>query len=788
MEISLKNFRCYKEKTFAFPLGVNLINGPSGKGKSTILHAIKYALYGKVQGVCSYGEKKTTVKLRMLNLDITRTNIPSRVVVVFQQNTYEDDAAQEIIHKRFGTNFDITSYMVQKGLSQFFNLSGSEKLLLLEELSLQGDSSIQTMKQSIQTELKDVRIKFMDEQSQLKVLEKTIKNVEFEKKQGIRTISDVKSIIQFLRKIKSEWDREREHNEHDSREYTKSIKKQQQTNQAHDTLLQKLNQLYIERDRLSNEQSKLDWSEDKLIQCKSSIRDHDTYIEFQRTKQEYTELDTMYKNLVQQERDVQERDIQSILSKQMEEKEDVQDLRLMLDKTLRIVEQKKRYEEIKKELDLDKYKDIDTKLNTTKKTIDRVKNFLSDMDTRKCVQSCPHCKKGLVIRSNQVHVSDNNALSETDKTKETDYRQKLPLLVKQEENQHRYIGMRDTLTIELNSINLEDVTIEELNTNANSYQERIEREQKNRTINESLKQQLNDKKRISPESKYKDMKKKLDSFELKLNLPKGTHCENIDLIKENLSYMESAKREEQRLIEASASNHKKIIQYETEQVSLSLDTTDYHSLLEDTMKRQQWITERQIQSSDMLECYIKYETSMNEYLLFKKQAEDIEEKQKLCVIYQAQLENLEKLFHHIIKAEGVCLEKFLQLLNNKLGWYMDEFFKDSSIKMVLDSEKECKSGKIRHEISVRILQNANPCELKSLSGGEYDRCALAFMLAINELSHSPCLFLDESISSLDMNLSEDVLEVIKEKFLKSKLVLLISHQANTGFFDHVVNL
>jgi ABC-type Mn2+/Zn2+ transport system ATPase subunit len=152
------------------------------------------------------------------------------------------------------------------------------------------------------------------------------------------------------------------------------------------------------------------------------------------------------------------------------------------------------------------------------------------------------------------------------------------------------------------------------------------------------------------------------------------------------------------------------------------------------------------------------------------------------------MERLEKLSNHIIQAEGVCLEQFIYRVNTQMKWYMEQIFPDHSLQMVLDSEKECKNGKIRHEICVRLTQYNNPCELRSLSGGEYDRCALAFMLCINELSHSPCLFLDESISSLDMNLSEDVLEVIKDKFQKTKVVLLVSHQANTGFFDHVISL
>jgi len=154
-----------------------------------------------------------------------------------------------------------------------------------------------------------------------------------------------------------------------------------------------------------------------------------------------------------------------------------------------------------------------------------------------------------------------------------------------------------------------------------------------------------------------------------------------------------------------------------------------------------------------------------------------------------QLEHLETLQKHIIQTEGVCLEQFIRRINSTMKWYLEQFFPDQSVTMELDSEKECKNGKTRHEICVNVLHQHYPCDLKALSGGEYDRCALAFMLAINELSHSPCLFLDESISSLDMALSEDVLEVLKEKQGQlGKIVLLISHQANTGFFDHVIDL
>jgi len=180
---------------------------------------------------------------------------------------------------------------------------------------------------------------------------------------------------------------------------------------------------------------------------------------------------------------------------------------------------------------------------------------------------------------------------------------------------------------------------------------------------------------------------------------------------------------------------------------------------------------------------------MARYIQYRTMLLDIYEKRRMCAIYYTQLEQLESLFQHMIQAEGICLEQFIRRVNNKMKSYMEHFFPDASLQMELSAEKETKSGKIKNEICVQLIQNHHPTELKFLSGGEHDRCALAFMLAINELAHSPFLFLDESISSLDMKLSEEVLEIIKEKQTElRKTVLLISHQANTGFFDQVVHV
>ena len=57
MKITLENFKCYEKKEF--DLGDNnmvLISGVSGRGKSTILDAINFCLFGKGSKLIKVGK------------------------------------------------------------------------------------------------------------------------------------------------------------------------------------------------------------------------------------------------------------------------------------------------------------------------------------------------------------------------------------------------------------------------------------------------------------------------------------------------------------------------------------------------------------------------------------------------------------------------------------------------------------------------------------------------------------------------------------------------------------
>ena len=117
MKIKFKNFRCHKNKSFEIPdSGLVLLSGESGVGKTTILNAISYALYGKLRKPYSHGTNTCQVDLQYRNLDIQRSSRPNRLLVTYKGIEYEDDAAEGVIQDAIGMNikeFMASSYIVQ---------------------------------------------------------------------------------------------------------------------------------------------------------------------------------------------------------------------------------------------------------------------------------------------------------------------------------------------------------------------------------------------------------------------------------------------------------------------------------------------------------------------------------------------------------------------------------------------------------------------------------------------------------------------------------------------------
>jgi len=148
VKITCKNFKQHEDREFLFPdKGLVLLNGGSGRGKSTIFKAILEALYDSVKKPYTFGTKVCSVDLELGDLKIMRQKGPNRLIV----NGQEDAAAQDIIHKIMGMNeaeFMASSYIQQKMQSSLLTLSPADQLSFIEKLAF-GENSPEKFKVKI---------------------------------------------------------------------------------------------------------------------------------------------------------------------------------------------------------------------------------------------------------------------------------------------------------------------------------------------------------------------------------------------------------------------------------------------------------------------------------------------------------------------------------------------------------------------------------------------------------------------------------------------------------------
>lgn len=768
VRIELTHFRCWEKKTFLLPCeGMCLIHGRSGRGKSTLLNAVYYAITGKLKNITSFGKRSTTVRIEWPDLVITRSRLPTKLVVCHHQQTHEEDAAQAILDQLFGAQFGATSYIDQDNSFSFVNLSPAEKMEFLERaiLELQG-RSIEKMRAHIRDQMSMVKLRHAEWEGKCSTMEKLLANMTKPEVPVVKIESNVvqahtvdkltekltANLAVVERNLKIAQNRLRrleEQQEEKNRERSRLLLTQQQLEEVERELLE-LSE-YSDADRFHELQER----RDRLVRMKDALRARDhwemTLRRLEKQKQEQTDR----VQHAEQERlkypPVDPKRLQTLQEAAQRWKELVE-----LDAALDGFDRDQAKEEIE----------------SIQRDIDR---------DRMLKVSCPECEASLSYHPDKHLLVRREARPSSE---QGDVKKEMQRLAEKEKRFHRLSALCDryneqfsvleTMLVPLEIELDEDAILTELDalTTRSTRLKEIEREMEAARDPRHLRE---------AEREEAEARKRWESFE------PLDHLDAIDDREEDLHDLI-------RTCSVFGEKHQRVFRLQQRKQTLMIERSSSSSSVEE----QDTITQERDKFTGMMEKRDKYHSYLEDIKQWKtcwekrKAFDELEmevvtsrEQRQECM---DQMRAWVKLREHLRSAEQQCMREFVQSLNAHASIYLEEFFDEGllvELRCIEANEKDAKPS--RATMQFEVHHQGTVTDLSSLSGGEKDRVNLAFTLALSELLHPSLLMLDECISSLDAETTSAVLETLKKTY-KGKLVLLVSHQANLGWFDEVVEV
>lgn len=235
--------------------------------------------------------------------------------------------------------------------------------------------------------------------------------------------------------------------------------------------------------------------------------------------------------------------------------------------------------------------------------------------------------------------------------------------------------------------------------------------------------------------------------------------------------------------------------------SLEIKTISEKELLEEAIRKIEDTIGSESEDEDVLESleteledlrsleidFIRYTEMEDKMETLNKYEDEVDANNK-------SLNALEVLYEHFRKLSVEPIEKIIECINFRLNEHLEEVFSEDNIRVILSLFKQSSGSKkdaftkISVNLQVYHGDNSYP-NISSLSGGEADRVSLALTLTLAEIFKPPVLFLDECMASLDSNLREICLKAIKDTTLITGSASIdICHESVEGYHDTVIKI
>ena len=183
---------------------------------------------------------------------------------------------------------------------------------------------------------------------------------------------------------------------------------------------------------------------------------------------------------------------------------------------------------------------------------------------------------------------------------------------------------------------------------------------------------------------------------------------------------------------------------------------------------------------------------VDQYCEYMKQCSIVSRWQQKLSVLQQQFQDCKNKYngYYVLRkkfteAEILTMDTAINSINEHTAYYLSTFFPEHHLSAVLESSRD-KNHNLKISSSLEFKGNAYD-NISQLSGGEFDRCTLASICGINSMLNSPFLILDESLSALDSDTNTEIIHFF-DALAENKLILVCSHEAITGIFNHVVSV
>ncbi|MFW5852601.1 MAG: AAA family ATPase [Nanoarchaeota archaeon] len=809
--LKLHNIRSYLNEKIDFPEGSVLLCGDIGSGKSTVLLAIEFALFGLKRGeftgasLLRNGESFGSVELKFsLELGKDVKDVVVHRELKRGQNSIKQDSGFLIIdgQRMEGTSQELKSVILQ--------LLGYPEALLSKSKDMIYRYTVYTPQEAMK------QIIFADKEQRLDTLRRVFNIDKYKRvrenlsvvsrkmRENLKLYEGMIASLPEKSKLHRSIVREANQVTRDIKALIPSIKEVNSKIEEKSTLLETTQEKLvkykeIEQKRIYSEKelNALSDQKKKMIEEKENLEKSISELDSKQKLLDVGDFDEKELEDAQSDLDSFSNEYNEKMTSNSVLKEKISSMREYINRLSKETKSKKFLEKIvfEKKQELKNAEVIVKQKTEIEKNITKVEKIISDLHNKitECgvkyassekiitdiaeLSDCPTCKQKVTDEYKKEIIYSHKKAMKKIKAESEEYRQSLKgyeeRLSKSKENLNSIVDKES----EISRIKAE---LENAETNLKEY------DAKCKELEELEKKQDHFKSKVVDDKTLNEYKKTLSD--------KKSHCDELrkklSMVKERKYVLESIEEKHKRISELDVNPiNQKISELKKEISELDKSIKESKSVVDELDKLKKEMTDLEKKRSELNEKKVSL-VSTREGLIKQKENLEIEiakmreYKERMSYISEIKTWLAEYFSEMTVIMEKKVMVRLLNEFNDLFREWFNILIEDETINV-----------RLNEEFTPVVEQNGYEIDVTDLSGGEKTSCALAYRLALNKvindcidvINTKDLIILDEptdGFSSEQLDRLRDVLEMIN-----MRQVIIVSHEAKIeSFVENIIRI